>query len=99
MSKTLLLVRHCSATGQAPEAPLTELGFRQAELLAAWLEDKGVEAIVCSPYTRAYQSILPFAQRRRLEVRQDPRLKERVLCDGLPTDWQQLLEATFEDRD
>jgi 2,3-bisphosphoglycerate-dependent phosphoglycerate mutase len=30
MSQILYLVRHCQATGQEPDAPLTEIGQQQA---------------------------------------------------------------------
>lgn len=37
MSQMFYLVRHCQATGQEPDAPLTETGQQQAIALADWL--------------------------------------------------------------
>lgn len=98
-SKTLYLVRHCTATGQEADAPLSETGFAQAQTLAEWLRDKNIEAIVCSPFTRACQSILPFSQQQDIPLETDARLVERVLRAEPRPDWQQLLKATFEDMD
>ena len=35
--RRLLLVRHCQASGQLPDDPLTEVGFEQAASLAEFL--------------------------------------------------------------
>jgi 2,3-bisphosphoglycerate-dependent phosphoglycerate mutase len=55
--KTLYIVRHCSATGQAPEAELTELGHQQAKELVSFFEKIEINHIISSPFTRARQSI------------------------------------------
>jgi 2,3-bisphosphoglycerate-dependent phosphoglycerate mutase len=95
----LYLVRHCEATGQAPDAPLTELGFAQAQALAAALPHRCVDRIICSPYTRAVQTIVPFAERYGLQIEIDDRLKERSLGVTGTTDWRAALESSFEDLD
>jgi 2,3-bisphosphoglycerate-dependent phosphoglycerate mutase len=94
----LYIVRHCEATGQAPDAPLTEVGLAQAEALAAALP-RGVDRIISSPYKRALQSITPFADRHGLAIEIDDRLRERALGSPGATDWRKALEATFEDHD
>ena len=38
MNKTIYLLRHCEATGQNPEAELTEKGKEQAEKLIHFFE-------------------------------------------------------------
>jgi 2,3-bisphosphoglycerate-dependent phosphoglycerate mutase len=60
MSQVLYLVRHCQATGQEPDAPLTELGRQQAISLADWLGEVPIGHIISSPFTRAVQSITPL---------------------------------------
>jgi phosphohistidine phosphatase SixA len=55
MNHVLYLVRHCQATGQEPDAPLTQLGQQQALVLADWLGEAQIERIVSSPFVRAYQ--------------------------------------------
>ena len=95
--QVVYLVRHCQSSGQAPRAPLTELGHQQALRLADQLADLGIRRIVSSPYTRARQSIEPLAQRLGLAVETDERLVERMLAaDSLP-DWQARIRASFDD--
>lgn len=99
MTKTVYLVRHCQTSGQEPDAPLTEQGHRQAVLLAETLADEPIERIVSSPYLRACQTALPLAERRRLTIETDSRLRERVLS-GVPlVDWRERLKASFVDLD
>ncbi|MBC7527847.1 MAG: histidine phosphatase family protein [Chthonomonadaceae bacterium] len=97
MNKTLYFVRHCAASGQEPDAPLTEEGHEQAETLTKWFADKKIDLIVSSPYLRATQTITPLVQRRKIELRLDSRLEERVLCAETLTDWKEKLRATFDD--
>lgn len=97
-SHTLYLVRHCTAEGQEPDAPLTAEGHRQAVALADLLAGLGINRIVCSPFRRAQDSIAPLAQRLGLTVAIDDRLAERVLGSGF-ADWREALRATFDDLD
>jgi len=53
----LYLVRHCQATGQEPDAPLTPSGEHQAEQLAIFLQRFMIGRVVSSPYLRARQSV------------------------------------------
>jgi 2,3-bisphosphoglycerate-dependent phosphoglycerate mutase len=46
----LFLIRHCSALGQEPEAPLSSEGEQQAQELARFLAEYGITRIVSSPY-------------------------------------------------
>ena len=95
--KTIYAVRHCRASGQAPDAPLTAEGVVQAAALADFLAPLGIERIVVSPYLRAQQSIAPLAARLGLVVEQDARLVERVLSTGERADWLERLRESFED--
>lgn len=93
------LIRHCAASGQAPRAPLTAEGIEQAERLSDFLFDKDIEAIWCSPFERAEQSIRPFATRANLPIRTDSRLAERVLCSQNLPNWLECLRQSFDDID
>jgi 2,3-bisphosphoglycerate-dependent phosphoglycerate mutase len=95
----LYIIRHCKATGQAPEAELTTDGHAQAQELADFLGDKEIETIICSPYLRAIQSIQPLAQRINLDITIDNRLVERVLSNENLTDWMDHLRISFTDLD
>jgi len=99
MDKTLYIVRHCQATGQHPDAPLTPQGERQAARLADYFACLPIERILSSPYTRATRSILPLAQRLNLPIFTDDRLIERMLSSNDLTDWMTALRASFDNLD
>lgn len=94
---TFLLIRHCSATGQEPSAPLTPAGESQAIKLAETLKEFPITRIVSSPYSRAIATITPFAQEQLIKVEQDERLIERVLSSENLSDWMEKLEMSFQD--
>lgn len=97
--KRLLLIRHCQAEGQEPQAPLTPAGQQAAVALAACLAPQGIDRIVSSPFLRTRETILPLAQRLHLPVDIDPRLQERRLSGGWLPDWRRRLAASFADFD
>lgn len=99
MNQSLYLVRHCQAIGQEPDAPLTELGKQQAIALADRFSQIPIKYIVSSPFTRAYQSILPLSERLGLTIKVDNRLTERVLSPVLLENWRERLAETFVDLD
>jgi 2,3-bisphosphoglycerate-dependent phosphoglycerate mutase len=102
-SGVLYLVRHCAATGQEPDAPLTDEGARQAEQLAGRLADALAGAtplrVVSSPYRRAVESIRPLAERLGAPIETDARLRERVLSANPTPDWRERLRASYDDPD
>lgn len=93
----LLLIRHCQSTGQDPDAPLTEIGRKQAAALARFLVNYPIDRIVSSPYTRARQSIEPFATTVGLPVHLDHRLIERTLSGSPIDNWREVVRASFAD--
>lgn len=95
----IYIIRHCAASGQAPEAELTETGMAQAIELSGFLNELGIERIVSSPYARAVQSIAPLAEALAVEIETDERLKERVLSSGSLPDWFERLKSTFDDHE
>lgn len=95
----LYVIRHCEATGQSPDAPLTAKGFEQAELLSQFLKNMRIERVVCSPYLRAQQSITPFVRQSNTPLTVDNRLAERVLSDTNMDNWLHCLRQTFDDFD
>ncbi|MCZ8536819.1 histidine phosphatase family protein [Paenisporosarcina quisquiliarum] len=97
--KTLYLVRHCSANGQAADAELTESGFEQAEKLAAFFSGILIENIISSPFKRAQDSIKPTAKAKNLPLTIDDRLAERTLSTSDLPNWLELLEETFHNLD
>ena len=80
---TLLCARHGQATTGpdhvwTPEDPLTELGRRQAEELAAHIAARKAPPtrIVASPFVRAIQTAEPVAALLGIAIEPDPRLGE-----------------------
>jgi 2,3-bisphosphoglycerate-dependent phosphoglycerate mutase len=99
MNQVLYPVRHCQATGQEPDAPLTEIGQQQAIALANWLGEVPIGHIISSPFTRAVQSITPLSKRLGLVFERDKRLVERVLSPVPLANWRESLAKTFVDLD
>jgi 2,3-bisphosphoglycerate-dependent phosphoglycerate mutase len=95
----LYLVRHCQSGGQAPDAPLTALGHKQAERLADTLAGLGIARIVSSTFLRAQQSVEPLARRLGLPIDPDARLIERNLSPEPLEDWRASLRAAWADLD
>lgn len=99
MNKTIYLIRHCQATGQAPDAQLTEVGNKQAVDLAEFMQQWRVEHVVSSPFTRAIQSVEPVAEQLNLSITIDDRLAERILSSEDLPDWLEKLKASFNDEE
>lgn len=96
---TILLIRHCLSTGQAPDAPLAEEGREAAVALAETLTELGVTALYSSPYLRATQTLAPFSERAGLPVTVDQRLRERTLASVDLPNWREHIARSFVDRD
>ena len=97
MDKTIYLIRHCSAEGQAHDAELTAEGISQAENLVKLFEEVEVDRIISSPFVRARRSAEPLAEAKGIHIEQDSRLEERVLSSHELKDWLVKLEKTFSD--
>ncbi len=97
--RTLLLIRHCAASGQEPDAPLSGAGIQQAQTLASFLSDYPIDHITTSEYLRARQSIEPFASQSDLAIHTDARLNERTLSSEPLDNWQEIVCDSFDDHD
>lgn len=95
----IILVRHCQATGQEPDAPLTDAGIQQSQALADFLAEYPIDHITTSEYQRARQTIEPFASQSDLTIHQDARLNERTLSSEPLDDWQDVVRNSFDDHD
>ena len=94
-----MLIRHCQATGQEPEAPLSAAGERQAALLQEFLSDVNLHSVVSSEYLRARQTAQPLAGARGLPLRTDGRLNERRLSATPIEHWRDVVRDSFADPD
>ncbi|EJR45708.1 histidine phosphatase family protein [Bacillus mycoides] len=99
--KKIIVIRHCSATGQKRDAELTFAGKDQANTLAAFLLENQlqIDHIISSPFVRAIDSIRPYAIQANLSIEEDERLAERILSSVPMDDWMQKLESTFTNID
>lgn len=95
----IYVIRHCKATGQSENAPLTDQGFEQAKSLAHFLSKTGIERVICSPYLRAQQTIEPYVNWGNTPMELDRRLSERVLSTSNLDNWLGCLQRTFDDFD
>ncbi|WP_214700807.1 MULTISPECIES: histidine phosphatase family protein [unclassified Exiguobacterium] len=94
---TLYLIRHCSAAGQEPDAPLTEAGHAQALLLRDFFRDISIDRIISSDYIRAVASVTSLADAHQLQIEREPLLRERILSHEPLEDWLTPLRQSFID--
>lgn len=98
---TTVLIRHAESAPSSvlpePDWPLSEHGVEQAATLAIELSSRAIDRVFSSPYLRAVDTVKPLAENlgRPVEVRTD--LRERKLCDGIRSDWMNLLERSWRD--
>ncbi|MEJ6529362.1 histidine phosphatase family protein [Exiguobacterium sp. USCH10] len=94
---TLYLIRHCSASGQESDAPLTEAGHEQAHLLRDFFREIPIDRITSSDYTRAIASVTPLADAHQFSIEREPLLRERILAYEPLEDWLTPLRQSFID--
>jgi 2,3-bisphosphoglycerate-dependent phosphoglycerate mutase len=84
-TKTLYLVRHAQSLPIPKHGfvgwPLSEVGTAQAEQLADLLGPLGIEQAFASPFTRALDTVSPFAKKHGLEIEIVPDLRERLITN------------------
>ncbi|WP_223068425.1 histidine phosphatase family protein [Paenibacillus caui] len=97
--KNIFLIRHCKAEGQDPSAKLTLEGEGQAQELASFLKNEGIELIITSPFRRAIETIMPLCKILSLSYTIEERLKERVLSTVDLVDWMDKLKLTYDNVD
>ena len=83
MKTTIYLVRHGQSMGNLndqfighTDIALTELGYRQAEMAAAYLKDIPIDAIYSSDLQRAYNTALATARVKGLPVTKTAQMRE-----------------------
>ncbi len=92
-----LLIRHAATTGQAPDAPLTPAGQKQAEALVPVLTELKAGPLYTSPYTRAQDTIGPYAKASGQSVTALDDLRERLLSTDDRPDWQHHVRRSLHD--
>ncbi len=77
----LIVIRHARperlvGVDGGADPGLTEIGHRQAELMADWMQHERLAAIYVSPMTRARQTSRPLEERLGIEAIVEPRVRE-----------------------
>jgi broad specificity phosphatase PhoE len=84
---SIYLIRHGNTAGnaerrlQVPETPLNETGLEQAAKLADRLRDAGIERILSSDLTRAYQTAEAVSATTGVQIEPTSLLQERNFGD------------------
>lgn len=83
-NSTIYVIRHGEASSNEPDAPLTEVGQKQAQQLAEFLSRfTNIEnsRLISSPYLRASKTAEIVAARINQTFSKDKRLQERNIGD------------------
>jgi 2,3-bisphosphoglycerate-dependent phosphoglycerate mutase len=97
-STRVLLVRHAESAWSPDEMrPLSARGFAQAACVADALSPWRPQAIYSSPYSRARQTIEPFAARAGLPIETVDDLRERRLAVSGAAAFERAARAAWDD--
>ncbi|MFJ7730623.1 histidine phosphatase family protein [Lysinibacillus sp. NPDC097231] len=105
MDTTLYMIRHAESPfvfGQERTRKLSTQGEIDAKIVTTLMNDKKIDLIVSSPYTRAIQTIEGIANTKSLEIKLFEDLRERQLKGAykLPEEEiQQAIKRSYEDID
>ncbi len=93
---TIYLVRHAHAAWKSDEnRSLSKRGVQDAQRVADLLENFPIEAIFASDYLRAIQTVQPLATRSGIEIRLEPRFRERELGDWTAPSFEAAVQRTW----
>lgn len=81
---TFYLIRHGQKVLKAGDPGLTELGQKQAEKTAIYLQTKNISKIISSPYKRTRETAEIINNILKLNIKFDDRLKERMNWGSVP---------------
>ncbi len=99
---TYYLIRHGKKQLTPGDPPLSQEGLIEASLTAGFLNKKKISGIFSSPQRRAFQTASLIADRHKLAVKQDERLRERMnwgdVRDQKFSDFLKIWDQTNENR-
>lgn len=100
----LIIIRHGESLGNLNKIylghtnwDLSELGYRQAEITANYLADVKIDAVYSSDLLRAYNTVLPIAKMRGLEIIKDKNLREVFAGEWEGKSYDELWENYSDD--
>ncbi len=97
----IYFVRHAEPNYRNHDEVLRELserGEQDRHLVTEFLLDKGIDAILSSPYVRAVETVRPFADAVRKPITHVADFRERRVADGWIDDFDSFCRQQWEDR-
>ena len=95
-----IVIRHGESLGNAKwvflghtDWDLTETGYKQAEKTADYLDGMKIDAIYSSDLMRAYNTVLPIAKRRNMEI-----IKSEKLREIYAGEWEGMVYTDIEEK-
>ena len=85
MRTTIIFVRHAQSLhpfSDERNRPLTEEGLMDREVVVQTLNDRHIDAFLCSPYKRSIDTIQPLADHCGMSILTDERFRERICGIG-----------------
>jgi 2,3-bisphosphoglycerate-dependent phosphoglycerate mutase len=93
---TIYLVRHAHSEWTTDEnRPLSQKGVEDSNIIADILQLFPISAIFSSPFTRAYETILPLSKRINIPILIEPCLRERGKGTSNINDYQRSVEELW----
>lgn len=80
-----------------PTRPLSDKGKQDAEGLVSLFMDKGIDAVLSSPYTRTLETVKPYAERVGLEIEVIEGFRERTISTEWIDDFISFAKRQWED--
>lgn len=97
---TVYFVRHAEPNYNNHDDRLRELsekGMEDRKRVSAYLADKGIDAVLSSPYKRAVDTVRYFAESRKLPVRVVEDFRERKVDSGWIEDFDGFCKRQWAD--
>ena len=79
------------------QRPLTAKGIRDRKLVTKYLDDKNIEIVLSSPYKRAYDTILEFAEKNHHIIQCVEDFRERCVDSVWIDDFETFSRNQWED--
>lgn len=99
---TIYFVRHCQSDHSVHDdraRPLTEKGMRDSLLVTEFLADKGIDAVLSSPYRRAVDTVKHFADTHGFAIEPVEDFRERKVGDHWVEDFMAFVKHHWENRE
>jgi 2,3-bisphosphoglycerate-dependent phosphoglycerate mutase len=97
---TVYFIRHAEpdrTKGDDRTFPLSEKGRRDCEAVIKFLSDKRIDAVLSSPYARAYETVAGFAEGAGLTMEVIEDFRERKISDGWIENFNEFCERQWND--